>query len=160
VNFALPGAQGWEDVVVDIQSGTNGGIFQGDADGDGTTYQQWTVTVLAWTLKGFYQPVDMNDVYNTVKNGSTVPLKFEIFAGNTELTDVANIKSLTYAQTSCDATAATDEIETITTGGTSLRYVDGQFIYNWKAPNIAGKCYRVTMTTVDDSSLVAYFKLK
>jgi predicted secreted protein len=29
-------------------------------------------------LKGFYQPVDMNGVYNIVKNGSTVPLKFEI----------------------------------------------------------------------------------
>jgi PKD repeat protein len=43
VNFALSGAQGWEDVIVDIQSGTDGGIFQGDADGDGTTYQQWRV---------------------------------------------------------------------------------------------------------------------
>ena len=41
-----------------------------------------TVTVLPWTLKGFYQPVDMNGVYNTVKGGSTVPLKFEIFAGS------------------------------------------------------------------------------
>jgi hypothetical protein len=38
--------------------------------------------------------------------------------------------------------------------------VDGQFIYNWKTPNFAGKCYRVTMTTIDGSSLVAYFKLK
>ncbi|MBI5943075.1 MAG: BMP family ABC transporter substrate-binding protein [Chloroflexi bacterium] len=120
------------------------------------------VEVLFWTLRGFYQPVDMNGVYNIVKNGSTVPLKFEIFAGNTELTDTAYIKSLTYAQTSCDATAITDEIETIATGSTSLRYdtTTGQFIYNWKTPKTAGKCYRVTMTTIDGSSLVAYFKLK
>jgi hypothetical protein len=119
-------------------------------------------TVLAWTLSGFYQPVDMNGVYNVVKNGSTVPLKFESFAGSTELTDIASIKSLTYAQTSCDATATTDEIETTVSGGTSLRYdaVAGQFIYNWKTPGSAGKCYRVTMTTMDGSSLVAYFKLK
>jgi hypothetical protein len=119
-----------------------------------------TVTILAWTLKGFYQPVDMNGVYNVVKGGSTVPLKFETLAGNTELTDVTNIKSLTYAQTSCDANAITDEIETTATGNTSLRYADGQFIYNWKTPNTAGKCYRVTMTTIDGSSLVAYFRLK
>lgn len=118
------------------------------------------VTILAWKLKGFYQPVDMNGIYNIVKGGSTVPLKFEIFAGFTELTDVANIKSLTYAQTYCDTTAITDEIETIATGGTSLRYADGQFIYNWKTPKNAGRCYRVTMTTLDGLSLVAYFKLK
>ena len=121
-----------------------------------------TVTVLPWTLEGFYQPVDMNGVYNIVKNGSTVPLKFEIFAGSTELTDIAYVKSLTYAQTSCNASATTDEIETTTTGSTSLRYdtTAGQFIYNWKTPSIAGKCYRVTLTTMAGSSLVAYFKLK
>jgi hypothetical protein len=33
------------------------------------------------TLKGFYAPVDMgNSVVNTAKGGSTVPLKFEVFA--------------------------------------------------------------------------------
>jgi hypothetical protein len=115
-----------------------------------------------WTLKGFYRPVDMNGVYNIVKNGSTVPLKFEIFAGSTELTYTAYVKSLAYAQTSCAATATTDEIETTATGGTSLRYDSsaGQFIYNWKTPSTAGKCYRVTMTAMDGSSLVAYFKLR
>jgi len=119
-------------------------------------------SVLAWMLRGFYQPVDMNSVYNTVKGGSTVPLKFEIFAGSNELTDTANIKSLTYAQTACDANEITDEIETTATGGTSLRYdaTAGQFVYNWKTPKAAGKCYRVTMTTIDGSSLAAYFKLK
>ena len=146
ISFSQPGEH-----IIGLQVTDDGGLSGTDTV---------TITVLAWTLKGFYQPVDMNGVYNTVKNGSTVPLKFEIFAGNTELTDVANIKSLTYAQTSCDATATTDEIETIATGGTSLRYADGQFIYNWKTPKTAGKCYRVTMTTLDGSSLVAYFKLK
>jgi hypothetical protein len=91
-----------------------------------------------------------------------VPLKFEIFAGPTELTDIAYIKSLTYAQTSCEANATTDEIELTATGGTSLRHdaIAGQFVYNWKTPSNAGKCYRVTMTTIDGSSLVAYFKFK
>jgi hypothetical protein len=129
----------------------------GNTSSDANSY-----TVLAWALKGFYQPVDMNDVYNVVKNGSTVPLKFEIFAGPTELTDVAAVKSLTYAETACNATATTDDIETLATGGTVLRYdsTGGQFIYNWKTPSTAGKCYRVTMVTLDGSSLAAFFRLK
>jgi hypothetical protein len=43
VNFAISGEQGWEDGIVDIQPNTTGGIYQGDADGDGTTYQRWQV---------------------------------------------------------------------------------------------------------------------
>jgi len=119
-------------------------------------------TVLAWTLKGFYQPVDMNGIFNIAKNGSTVPLKFKVFAGATELTDIAYIKSLAIGLTACYADAPSDAIEMTATGGTSLRYdpIAGQFIYNWKTPNTAGKCYRVTMTALDGSALVAYFKLK
>lgn len=122
-----------------------------------------TVTVNAWTLAGFYQPVEMNGIWNTVKNGSTVPLKFEVFAGSTELTDVSKVKSVTAVQVLC-TTGAEEAIEEVvsTTGGTELRYdtTGGQFIDNWKTPKTAGKCYRVTMTTVDGSSLKALFKLK
>lgn len=147
----------WEKPV-DITSETNVSACESDEDADSAcAYWQWPWIL---TLKGLYQPVDMNGVYNVVKGGSTVPLKFEIFDGSTELTDIAYIKSLTYAQTSCDTNATTDEVETTATGNTSLRYADGQFIYNWKTPNTAGKCYRVTMTTVDGSLLEAYFKFK
>ena len=128
------------------------------AGNDATASRDYTV--LAWTLTGFFQPVDMNGIYNTVKNGSTVPLKFRVFAGATELTDVSAVSSLKYVQVSCTGTAPTDEIETTATGGTVLRYGDGQFIYNWKTPSTPGKCLRVTMTTLDGSSLIAYFKLK
>jgi hypothetical protein len=31
----------------------------------------------------------MGDVWNTVKNGATVPLTFEAFAGSTELTNTS-----------------------------------------------------------------------
>ncbi len=118
-------------------------------------------TVLAWTLKGFYQPVDMGGVFNTVKNGSTVPLKFQIFAGNTELTTTSSVTSLTSAQLARNSSAPTDDIELTATGATTLRYDStGQFIYNWQTPKTASVCYRVTMTTQDGSSLVAFFKLK
>jgi hypothetical protein len=118
-------------------------------------------TVLPWTLNGFLQPVDMGE-YNRAKAGSTVPLKFQIFAGPTELTDVADVAGFDHAQITCDTAVPTEDIEETTTGGTSLRYddADGQFVYNWQTPNNAGSCYRVTMTTLDGSTLTAEFKLK
>jgi hypothetical protein len=118
--------------------------------------------VLDWTLKGFFQPVDMNGVYNTVKGGSTVPLKFKIFAGPTELDSTSSVSSFVSTKIACEGSAFLDEIETTSTGGTSLRYdaVGRQFIQNWQTPKIPGACYRVTMTTLDGSSLVALFKLK
>ena len=59
----------------------------------GNSYRDALLHGAGWTLTGFYQPVDMNGVSNAVKGGSTVPLKFEIFAGPTELTDTAIVKS-------------------------------------------------------------------
>jgi hypothetical protein len=118
-------------------------------------------SILGWTLKGFYQPIDMGNVVNTVKNGSTVPMKFEVFAGSTELSDVSAIKSTTYKAISC-STLPVDDIEVTTTGSTSLRYdtTSGQFIFNWQTPKTVGACLRVTMTTQDGSSIFADFKLK
>ena len=46
-----------------------------DRAGNGSTVSA-TYTVLGWSFSGFYPPVDMDGVWNTVKGGSTVPLKF------------------------------------------------------------------------------------
>jgi hypothetical protein len=118
-------------------------------------------TVLAWTLNGFYQPVDMNNVLNTVKGGSTVPLKFNVFAGPTEITDPSKV-SFTVKSITCSSSSALDDIEMLSTGGTSLRYdVTGhQFIQNWQTPKLPGTCYQVTLTAQDGSTLKALFKLK
>ncbi|WP_377645149.1 HYR domain-containing protein [Oryzobacter terrae] len=125
-----------------------------------TTTREYTV--LAWTLKGFYAPVDMGGVYNVVKNGSTVPLKFEVFAGSSELTNVSAIASFGTTKITCSGTALQDELEIVSTGGTSLRYdtSGGQFIQNWQTPKTVGACYKVTMTTQDASTITAYFRLK
>ena len=122
-----------------------------------------TYEVLAWNRKGFYSPVDMGGVWNTVKGGSTVPLKFEVFAGTTELTSTTAIKSFTTKQVTCSGgTTLVDEIEVVTTGGTSLRYdsTGGQFIQNWQTPKKPGTCHVVTMTTQDGLSISANFLLK
>lgn len=131
-------------------------------DAHGNTANGSFKVSVKFQLKGFYSPVDMNDVFNVVKGGSTVPLKFEVFAGSTELTDISVVQSFVQTKIACDTSAVIDEIEVTTTGGTSLRYdaTAGQFIQNWQTPKLPGTCYRVTMTTDDGSSLVAFFKLK
>ena len=133
-----------------------------DKAGNSVT-KEITYTVKAWTFEGFYQPVDMNGVYNTVKGGSTVPFKFELFEGTTELTDTAYFSQpLQATMISCSTGVTEDVIELTATGATSLRYdtTGGQFIYNWKTPTGAGSCYKVTITADDGSSQTAFFKLK
>jgi len=122
-------------------------------------------TVLAWTLKGFYSPVDMNGVTNTVKGGSTVPLKFEVFAGAAELTNTSSIASIKTLPVNCSSLSAAEDavsVDALATGSTVLRYdtTAGQFIYNWQTPKSPGTCYVVTTTTLDGSRISANFKLK
>lgn len=128
-----------------------------------TETQEITYTVLSWTIKGFYQPVDMNGVTNLVKAGSTVPLKFEVFKGSTELTDISVRDTVTQKKVTCDTGATVDDIEQYTTTGqTTFRYdsSSGQFIDNWKSPTTKNACYQVTMTFDDGSSVAALFRTK
>ncbi len=133
------------------------------ADNAGNTASsQRSYTVRAWTLDGFYRPVDMGGVLNTVKAGSTVPLKFNVTKGTTKLT--ADIGAVFTAR-KVDCTSGVEDAleEFATTGKTELRYdaTGAQWIQNWATP-LSGKgyCYRVTLTTADGSSLTASFKLK
>ena len=120
--------------------------------------------VLAWTLQGFYSPVDMGaTVWNTVKGGATVPLKFEVFAGSELTTTTAINATFTAKAVTCPGDSSTkDEIEMLSTGGTSLRFdtTAGQFIQNWATPRKPGSCYAVTVTTADGSTRTANFILK
>ena len=119
-----------------------------------------TYTVTPWRIAGFYSPVDMNGVYNTVKAGSTVPLKFEVFAGDTELTATADVRGLTAREIACDTAAPRDAVELITSGRTELTYADGVFQHNWKTPRAARTCIEVTVETRDGSEVSARFLLR
>lgn len=148
--------------------------IQGDGNGvfnyDQSTFPQNTfrdmnywVTPLwtpQFTLSGFFQPVDMGTMVNTVKGGSTVPLKFRVFWGVTEQRDVSVVDRFRVTREACPGADAIEEFTT--TGGTGLRYdtSSSQFIQNWKTPNNAGSCYEVTMLTTDGSSISAHFKLR
>jgi hypothetical protein len=122
-----------------------------------------TNTPVPWTILGLYQPADNPPVINTVKAGSTIPLKFEVFSGGAELTNTNVVTGISAVTTACASNKVRrDAIETLGTGGTSLRYdtTSGQFIYNWKtSKNMAGQCVRVTVTFQNGSELSALFQL-
>ena len=132
-----------------------------------------------FTLKGFNSPVQMGAAWNSAESGSTVPLKFNVFSGPVEVTDVAVVQSITQKQTACPggpAVIASASVVT-TAGSRALRYANRSFIQNWKvpalthaAPRMRGRdeenernapaCYIVTMTATDGSSLAAQFQVK
>jgi hypothetical protein len=127
-----------------------------------------TLTIGAWSLMGFYQPVDMSSptlspiVWNSIKGGSTVPLKFNIFANGVEKKALTDVQGFSVAEIPCYSSGLTTDVEFTTTGGTTLRYdtTAGQFIQNWQTPKAPGKCYQTRMTALDGSHLDAFFKSK
>jgi hypothetical protein len=126
----------------------------------------FTITVNGFTFLGFFQPVDMAAV-NTVKNGSTVPVKFKLQgAGGLEITSTAAIATNWPKAQKIDCgtlgSLPEDAIETTATGGTSLRYdsTAQQFIYNWQTPKQPGTCWRLDVKFVDGNTKSATFKLK
>ncbi|MBI2782095.1 MAG: PxKF domain-containing protein [Chloroflexi bacterium] len=121
-----------------------------------------TYTVLPWTLAGFANPVSMTTP-NLVKGGSSVNLKFEVFAGATELTSLDAVSMLLQTSVAC-GTFVPLALPTIalSTKGSSLRYDTsvGQYLAKWDVPSAAGTCWLVSLGTADGSSLRATFQVK
>lgn len=127
-----------------------------------TSLSPFAIFVSPVTRTGFYQPVNSTPGYvNTVKGGSTVPLKFNVHVDGVETTDTSGLQ-LSVASVGCTSGGSEVAVNVTTRGNTSLRYdADaGTFVQNWKTPAGAG-CYVARMTTAADGlSLSALFKVK
>jgi len=121
-----------------------------------------TYTVRPWTLRGFQSPVDMDGVVNVLTAGATVPLKFEVFAGDVELTSTDAVTGLRTVQVACQTSTDEDELETDAAGATALTYDQdaGVYQYNWKTAKGATGCARLVVTTADGSELSALFRFR
>ena len=158
--------------VVMISGLSLGGLKAGNYS---LTQPKAWASITAWSLSGFLQPVGIpntypgmpsvapNTLWNTIKGGQTVPLKFNLYAsaGGTELTNVTDVLGFALAALPC-AQGLEDPVDPdfTLTGGTILRYDGAQFIQNWQTPKGANQCYRITMTARDGSQLTAFFKTK
>ena len=109
----------------------------------------------------FYSPIDM-DAVNTVKGGSVVPVKFNLYDGNgVEITDPSLVTISAVNSAECDGGTSTDPIEVEGPGATALRYdpVGMQFVMNWRTPRTPGACLALTASATDADPITAYFLL-
>jgi hypothetical protein len=112
-----------------------------------------------WTLVGFAKPVDMTGP-NSDKAGHQVRLKFEVWAGSTELTTTDVVTGFTETRVSCSSGAALAAPRPATTR-TDLRFgPSGSFLLTWLTPSEPRTCWVATVTTFDGSSLSAAFSLR
>ncbi len=132
-----------------------------DAAGNTSAPKTFVVTV-AFDFKGFLAPVDGNKVLNGIKAGSTAPIKWQVSNQNNGfISDLAIVSRTASGVMSCTGSGVED-LETYTTGSTSLRYdaTNNQFIYNWQSPKQPGKCFRVDISFTDGITQSALFTLK
>jgi hypothetical protein len=129
-----------------------------------TATGSFTVTVNPYYFQGFFQPIDNGNIWNTIKGGQTVPVKWKLFLyeGGPEITSTASVAPgwPKYVSAACTALPQ-DAVETTSTGSTSLRYdtTGKQFIYNWQTPAGSG-CYRLDVKFTDGRTYSAQFQTK
>lgn len=125
-----------------------------------TSFSPFGLFVSPVKVVGFHSPVSqVAGAINTVRRGTTVPLKFNVYVDGVEKTDTSGLQFGVWA-VGCDVSASEDPVDFTTTGNTELRYSGGSFIQNWKTPSIPG-CYLVRMTTIADGlSINALFRVR
>jgi len=112
-----------------------------------------------YNFAGYRQPVDNNNVLNTAKAGSAIPMKFSLF-GNQGL----NIIAAGYPKVTavaCATGTTSDAIEELATTNSGLTYdaTADQYNYVWKTQSTyAGKCFKFDMVLTDGTSHTALFK--
>jgi hypothetical protein len=116
----------------------------------------------SYRFSGFLGPVNMPPVINTLRAGEAVPVKFSL-GGNKGLDIFANGYPASRT-VSCNADAATDEIEqTVQAGSSALRYDagTGTYTYIWKTGQAwAGQCRRLILRLADGIEHTALFRFR
>jgi hypothetical protein len=176
--------------VVTLTGATLAGVDAGNYNL--TSVNTTTANITAWSAagKGFYSPVGADAAHsvftpapgsaptakpsamewNSAKGGSTIPLKFNVYAGTVEKTTAdafpgSNLATAFTAKSlgSCSDLTSDDPVDFTTTGNTNLRYdtTAMQWIQNWQTPKVNGDtCYRAYVTFADGSTIESFFKLK
>jgi hypothetical protein len=113
----------------------------------------------AYRFAGFYSPVDNRPIWNMVKAGSAVPVKFSL-GGDKGLAIFALGYPISQS-IACDTGASTDVIEeTANPEGSSLSYdaSSDRYKYVWKTQNAwSSSCRRLKLRLLDGSEQTADF---
>jgi predicted extracellular nuclease len=124
-------------------------------------HEPQVVQLLSYLFSGFLQPIDNLPVFNVVKAGQAVPVKFNL-KGDKGL----NIFASDYPQSTkiaCDTSESEESIEqTASTGFSGLNYdsATDTYTYVWKTDKAwAGTCRQLVVKLIDGSYHYANFKL-
>ena len=128
-----------------------------DRVGNGSAEVSCTYWVI-YRWSGFFRPVDNPNVWNVVKAGSAVPVKFSL-AGFQGMDILAGAPQVVFVN--C-MTGPEDSIDEASTAGNSGLHYDAttdQYIYVWKTDrNWAGKWAKLVVTLEDGTSHEAWFR--
>jgi Tol biopolymer transport system component len=136
------------------------------AQDDSGNQSQVSVTYrVVYDFSGFFQPVDNvggggEPVFNKVKAGSGVPVKFSLdgFQG----LSIFGPDSPSSTSVACDTGAPTDSIEeTVSVAGSALTYDATTDRYTWRFKTVKGwinTCRLLTVRLADDTVHLAYFR--
>jgi len=127
-----------------------------------------TATSSTFTFEGFFAPVDMSTttdvVWNSVKAGQGIPLKWLLTQNGTPVSDTASFLGVSsYAIPCPGAGALEDAIEQTASVGSGLQYnADGNWQYNWKTPPSYKNSCRAVVVRLSDgqTSPPAMFSFK
>lgn len=185
---ALSGIDGTSSGSVTLDTSTIGATFSvkvsagaakdaaGNTSADSNTCSY--AVVYKWT--GFFQPIDAapnnsngkdssfipatattpGSIYNKVKAGSTVPVKFSL--GGDQGMGIIASSYPTSTIVNCTGTAPTDAVEETTPNPSGLKYdaAASQYIYSWKTSSTgwAGTCREFQLKLADGTSHYAFFQ--
>jgi hypothetical protein len=120
-----------------------------------------------FTFQGFFAPIDMSTasvVWNTVKAGQAVPVKWLLTLDGAPVSDPASFAGLVSYPIACPSGAGSidDAIDEIATGSSGLQYNgDGIWQFNWKTLASYKNCRSVAVKFSDGTtSPAANFKFK
>ena len=122
----------------------------------------FTVPLTPSTFSGFFSPVDNPPVFNVVRGGQAIPVKFSL-GGNQGL-DIFAAAYPVSQQIACDNSSLLDDVEqTVTAGSSSLSYdaTTDAYTYVWKTDKTwAQTCRQLIVRLADGTDHIAYFKFK
>jgi mannan endo-1,4-beta-mannosidase len=119
-------------------------------------------SIAAWEFVGFASPVDNDGVFNVVKAGNAVPLRWRLLQAD----GVAPVTSLTRATIAAESLACpgssgqSDQLEQVAPGGSGLQNLgNGYYQLNWKtSKGFAGSCKRLRLDLGEGITRDALFK--
>jgi hypothetical protein len=145
---------GWTDVT------TSNNVSTGTICGSVTSLSPFVFAELRYDFVGFFAPVDNGTVYNTMKAGAAVPVKFRLGGDQGVAIFLAG-----YPQSQavgCANGVPVDAVEeTVNAGGSTLSYdaVSQTYTYVWKTDKgWANTCRKFTLGLKDGSVQTALFQ--